>query len=167
MNPTELYDINDFWLEPFWQTVWFRWTVVGGGFVALLLVGIMLWRFFFLKKRKRLLWQVALDDLMVLRSLPLDDGETQSRVYVAMTRILKDYMTQRYGWDVRGLTDSEVVLFLQEKRVDPRIAKAFETVASGCVRVKFAQESSRREQVLTDLALSEDIIRATIPSHDA
>lgn len=167
MNSAGLYEIYDFWHEPFWQTAWFRYAVLGVGVCLLMALAFFVWRLIFCRRKKRLMWDVALEELAVLKTLNLEEAEIRRGAYHAMTRILKNYLTLRYGWDLAGLTDNEAVIFLYEKQVDHRIAQSFERVVLGCVMIKFAQESSVRDQVVADVALSEEIIRATIPSQVA
>lgn len=164
MNSVGLYEIYDFWHVPFWQTTWFRYTVLGCTVFALIGLALFFWRLYSGRRKKRLVWDVALEELALLKTLSLENAENRRVAYDAMTRIVKSYLTQRYGWDLVGLTDNEAVVFLYEKQVDHRIAKAFESVVFGCVMIKFAQESSIRDKVVADIAVCEEIIRATIPS---
>lgn len=164
MNAQGLYEIYDFWHVPFWQTLWFKLSVVSVFILIFLGLMVFVWRQVRARKNKRPLWERALIELDSIRGRNLDDSEVRRAVYDQVTRLLKEYCVQRYGWDVGGLTDREIIIFLTDKRVDLRMQQAFERIARGCELVKFAHESVNRDRVLADCALSEEFIRATIPS---
>jgi hypothetical protein len=154
----------DFWHEPFWQTLWFKLSVII--FLGAILLGLMffVWQWVRARKNKKPLWERALAELSIIRGHDLENLEIRRAVYDQVTRLLKEYCVQRYGWDVGGLTDKEIIIFLTDKRVDLRMQQAFERIVHGCELVKFAHESVNRDRVLADCALSEEFIRATIPS---
>lgn len=164
MNAQGLYEIYDFWHVPFWQTSWFKIFMGMLLLVASLVLFIFIWRFISARRKRRPLWEVALVKLSALRGLDLDNPAVCREIYDEMTRLLKDYCVQRYGWDVAGFTDREIIIFLNKKNVDLRLQEAFKKIAYGCELVKFAHENVNRDRVLADCALSEEFIRATIPS---
>jgi hypothetical protein len=163
MDGQGLYEIYDFWHIPFWQTSWFK-LFVGSSVAAILFVALaFMWRFLHARRKRRPLWEEAFFELNAIRGRDLGNSEERRVVYDEITRLLKNYCVRRYGWDVGGLTDKEVIVFLANNKVDSRLQQAFSHVACGCELIKFAQESVNRDRVLADCALCEEFIRATIP----
>jgi hypothetical protein len=164
MNAQDLYEMYDFWHEPFWQTLWFKLSVGSLFIVIFLWLIVFVWRLVRARKKKSPVWEVAFARLNDFQARDLENPEVRRLIYDEMTRLLKEYCAQRYGWDVGGLTDKEIIIFLSSKQVDFRLQHAFEQVVRGCELIKFAHESVNRDRVLADCALSEEFIRATIPA---
>jgi len=164
MDAQGLYEIYDFWHKPFWQTPWFRLSLAC--VLIFMAIGLLLsfWRWLRARRKKKPVWERALSEINSMRERNLDDLEMRRAVYDKMTRLLKEYCVERYGWDVGGLTDKEIIIFLTNKQVDLRMQQAFESIVHGCELIKFAHESVNRDRVLADCVLSEEFIRATIPS---
>jgi hypothetical protein len=164
MDAQGLYEIYDFWHVPFWQRLWFKLSV--GGALVILCLGLLIfaWRFIRVRKNKKPVWERALAEINSIRERDLDNLEVRCAVYDHVTRLLKEYCVERYGWDVGGCTDREIIIFLTSKHVDLRMQEAFERIARGSELVKFAQENVNRDRVLADCLLCEEFIRVTIPS---
>jgi len=163
MNAQGLYEVYDFWQVPFWQTLWFKLSVDSLLGVLCLWLLIFIWRLLQARKKKRPLWERALEEINALRCRDLSNPVVRRVTYDEITRLLKNYCAQRYGWNVGGLTDREIIIFLADKRVDLRLQDAFKRIVQGCELIKFAQETVNRDRVLADCALGEEFIRATIP----
>jgi len=163
MDVQGLYEIYDFWHEPFWQTIWFKALMISAFTGLLFAILFFAWLLLRLRKKSKSLWEVALARVAVIRERDLDNPEVRRAVYVELTSLLKEYCVNRYGWQVGGLTDRECIIFLHDKHVDLRMQEAFERIACGGESIKFAHESVNRDRVLADCALCKDFFCATIP----
>ena len=56
-------------------------------------------------------WDAALQSLSMLQQEKVATIEQGGNLYAAITRILKNYVHQRYGFDIASKTDDELVVF--------------------------------------------------------
>lgn len=164
METRGLYGMYDVLHIPFWQTVWFRATIGALLFIGFSGVLFFVWKKLQMRKRKSHSWERALALLDEISKRDLMAIEQRRVLYYDLTRILKEYCGERYGWDIGGLTDQESIHFLLAKKVDTRLQYTFKQVVQGCELIKFAQESVDCERIQADCLLCKEFIRATIPS---
>ena len=158
----DFYDIYDTWHVPWWQTQAFYY---GLGFAALiLLVGFVYYCVARCRAKRALLkpWDRA---LRVLRGLEkhMFIPEKSGEFYACITRTLKNYVHERQGFDVVGMTDQELLTFLAGVEFPKDILEHLRGIIKGGTVVKFANVQALQDQQARDLATGIMIIKQTIP----
>ena len=157
----KLYPIYGVTHEPFWQTPFFYMLVTL--LAVLLILGVLFFILRFLYKSKpQKSWVVACARLNELKSADVtkDKGKLW---YVTLIKTLKEYLRDRYGWDVVGLTDDEAIIFAQKKNFDPEQLEKLKAIFYGAILVKFANKGAIKEQAIRHLADAQEIVAATKP----
>ena len=159
----DLYDIYGTWHIPFWQTTTFY-------VVVSLLVGlVVLWiAWYFInnyraKKQQRTPWERALHSLEQLRSQKVVSVQHGKQFYLALTTIIKQYLHDRFNFDVLGKTDRELLMYLEHIHVAPDLVEDIRAIAQGGLLVKFANVQAVQEQVDKDFERAVLLIKKTIP----
>ncbi len=164
-NKIELYDIYDLWYQPFWQTTWFWWfAIVSAVGLIMLIVWYMAHRYRArIPAREKPAWQVALKRL---EGLPKrNDSVTPKEFYGIITGTLKEYFQRRYGFDLHGKTDQEVLAYLTHEAVPDDIVRDLTVIFTHGVANKFADGMQQQELCLQDLSLSIAIVKRTMPEN--
>ena len=162
---TGLYGNYGMWHVPFWQTKTFCIVVkVTACFIALVIV-IVLYRAYknYQKRKKVPAWTVALQELHQLKKDHKTTAEQGEQFYVAISLLLKKYLHARFGYDVLGKTDDEVVVCLEQHQCDPKVTEKVRKILQGGVIIKFANAKAVQEQISDDYALAIAIIKQTTP----
>lgn len=164
MQKDALFPIYGIWHKPFWQTrtffiiVWILITVL-----VLLLFWVLIKKFL-LKRREKPSWVKALDELEKLKKMLITGKIDPKWYYITLTSILKQYFFSRYGYDVLGKTDAEVLAFLEGKHFREDLLEGMEKMFGGLLVVKFANAKAAKEQMEADLARCIHIVKETVPS---
>lgn len=158
-----LSPIYGLWHKPFWQTKTF-YVILG----AVLLLLIFFTILFLIKKyvRKRVektAWQIALFDINALKELLLQNKVNSQDFYLSLTEIIKSYLFARYGYDLFGKTDLQMIQVLQKKQFDKELLESIEDMLQSIQIVKFAKASAAKEVMEQDIAKSIVVINKTIP----
>ena len=161
-----LYGIYDVWYTPFWSATWFKVTVTCAIVVLLSLITWLVVRMIRARKPKLLPWQVALVELASLDIDNLADNSARKEFYVTLTVIIKRYLQKRYGYDLSGKTDIEVLQMLHEHKFTRELLEELEDIIAGGIKVKFANEMAVQQQIEHDLVRSIELIKKTIPVPD-
>jgi hypothetical protein len=161
----KLHDIYDVWHVPFWQRAWFFWSVCALALVVLILiVGIIIKKY---RSRKKMVvvapWDAALQSLSMLQQEKVATIEQGGNLYAAITRILKNYVHQRYGFDIASKTDDELVVYLEQNHFDPLLLSDIREIFEGSVYIKFAHVHVMQERIEKDLERSIAFVKATVP----
>lgn len=161
----QLYDIYGVWYVPFWQRPWFYWSMLSVGFVGIsILVWMFIKKYYGQKSVEQIpYWQQALDQLHLLRQHNVATAEHGQKFYLTLTIILKNYMQERYAYDVRSKTDAEVLAYLKEMNFDKTLYNELEQVFQGSVFIKFANTQAMQSQIEQDLLRSQAFIHNTLP----
>jgi hypothetical protein len=162
---TGLYENYGLWHVPFWQTrpfqVMFMTSLI---IVVLLIVFYVIHRYIRYKNsKKRLPWDQALYELEQLDKNHKVSIEGGKEFYSAVSEIIKYYMAARFGYDVVGKTDSELVRYLEEKRMDEDIVLEIKHILHGSEVIKFANAQAIQEKISDDFNRSLALIEKTIP----
>jgi len=162
---TGLYENYGLWHVPFWQTQKFQLMLkIGGVVLALLIVAFLIKKYSDYKRRKKLsAWDQALLDLRTLKNEQKISVEQGKEFYLAATALLKKYLYERFGYDVLGKTDSEVVQYLQEWHADEQVIADIRLLMQGSMVIKFANAQAAQEQIEHDYIRAIAIIQRTIP----
>ena len=162
----QLYDIYDVIYHPFWKTYWFFLISV---LMGLLIVGVGLYFIVrWLKHRKlhRTYWQQVLDDLACVRN-EIEQGKVKpDQIYKQMIAILKEYCSLRYGINMRGFTDTELIIHLEQFVSSDQLAP-LKMLTPRAIEVKFAGEKVAKKLMLEDTVHIRNFIEKTVPSENS
>jgi len=165
LNNKELFPIYGLWHKPFWQTKLFYF-IVGSIILFIILVFVLLLIRRYLKKKcTKMVWEKALFDLSNLEKLIVKNKISSKNFYLLLTEIIKKYLYNRFGYDLFGCTDQEVILFLEDKNFDKDLLENIADMFESMQVVKFAAQSVVKELMERDLARSIDLVKKTIPKH--
>ncbi len=160
----QLYDIYGMVHVPFWQTTAFYVVV---GILAGLVVGVIGWRlirYWRLRARPALPpWEQALIALNKLCDKEVMTSDRSKEFYDRLTMILKQYLHDRYAYDVMGKTDQELLVYLESVSFDAALTEIIRNLLQGSVMIKFANAQGAREQMERDIASSIIVIKKTVP----
>ncbi len=162
---TGLYENYGLWHVPIWQTEKFQLAVkIIAISVMLLVVALVIRKYMQYRKRKKLpLWDQALADLNQLKQEHKVDVLYGKEFYVTVSALLKKYFYDRFGYDVVGKTDDEMIQYLQEHYPDAQSIEDIKALLQGSVIIKFANVQAAQEQIDHDYVRSIAIITKTIP----
>lgn len=140
--------------------------VFGGALVALIaLVFIAYQAYTQYIASKKPYWQVALEDLSSI-NLPVSSSMVdEKRFYGGLTRILKWYCCNRYGWFLASKTDAELMAVLKELGVTGELLEPLEHCMRTSIQVKFAKDLVSHEQAMLDKRAVVAFIEQSIPTH--
>jgi hypothetical protein len=158
------YDIYGLWHIPWWQQPIFKIVVVA--IVLVLVLGFIAYLLKKLTNRKRTLsaGEVAQRDLASLGTPDMLNERKAKFFYSQLTTIIKQYICVRYGFDIVGKTDREMLMFLDEQVVFPRdLMPLLYDIFDHASQIKFANSAGIVEQMQSDLALGVRLIKETIP----
>lgn len=162
---TGLYENYGLWHVPFWQTEKFQLGIkIAAALLLFLSVAYVLRKYVQYRRRKRLpLWDQALADLNQLKQEHKVDVLYGKEFYVTVSALLKKYFYDRFGYDVMGKTDDEMIQYLQEHYPDAQSIEDIKALLQGSVIIKFANVQAAQEQIDHDYVRSIAIITRTIP----
>jgi len=151
MNEQGLYDIYGAWHIPFWQTkqfYLFLTCIAAVGIVLLLWYAIRRYR-----SRPVLLspQQRALQQLQALKKNNRATVVAAKEFYSTVTRVLKDYVYERYGYDTYDKTDVEFLHYLEDKEFPANLLTDLQAIFSGSEIIKFANAQAIQDQIESDL----------------
>lgn len=160
----QFYDIYDVWHVPWWQHPFVR---IGIG--LLLVIFIVLLVILIIKKcmhRKKSIpaWQEALSGFDRLGRSDMLNERMAKIFYTQLIIIIKQYIHKRYGFDVDGKTDKEILVFLDEQIIFPRdLIAVLQAILDHASQIKFANFAGLLEQMQRDLALSVRLVKESMP----
>jgi hypothetical protein len=162
---TGLYENYGLWHVPIWQTAKFQLAVkIIGGLVLLLIIIFLVRKYLQYRKRKKLpLWDQALLELNQLKREHKVDVLYGKEFYLMISALLKKYFHDRFGYDLMGKTDEEMIQYLQEHYSDAQSIEDIKALLQGSVIIKFANAQAAQEQLDHDYVRSIAIITRTIP----
>ena len=162
---TGLYENYGLWHVPFWQTQKFKMAMqICLFFVVLLVIAMLIKKYLTYRRRKKLpLWDQALFEVTQLKKDHKVSVIHGKEFYAAISTILKGYFHDRFGYDVMGKTDDEVVEYLKNHHKDELIVEEIKTVLQGGIIIKFANAQAAQEQIEHDYMRTVAIIKRTIP----
>jgi hypothetical protein len=158
MDERGLYDIYGTWHIPFWQTSWFFWLSITIGALVGAFFARILYRRYFNKNQELTPYESAQRGLKKLQNKLITNKADAQAVYFELTGLLKQYIQNSLGYQVIGLTDSELISFLSEHYFPAQAYAHLKDICNGCQHIKFAQENVLNEQIQQDIAKSFVII---------
>jgi hypothetical protein len=162
---TGLYENYGLWHVPIWQTEKFQLGIqIAAVVLLLLIVACVVRKYMQYRQRKKLsLWDQALADLNALKQEHKVDVLYGKEFYVTVSVLLKKYFHDRFGYDLIGKTDDEMIQYLQEHYSDAQSIEDIKALLQGSVIIKFANVQAAQEQIDHDYVRSIAIITRTIP----
>ena len=157
-----LYDIYGIYHLPFWQTRLFYLLVAS---VIFLFVFFGVWRGIKMRRAKKLVkrsWQVAMDELRKLERQQILDRQMAQEFYLSLTAIMKRYLQDRYGYQVVGKTDDELLMMLPSIHFPKNLIPGLEVLFRGSVEIKFAQGLALSAQAQQDLFHAMHVVQETM-----
>ncbi len=160
----ELYDIEPLWHIPFWQTKQFVWILIGIGiFLVALIIFFVLKKWYF-KKRVQSPWERALAQLAALEKNKYVSMVHGKEFYSELTRILKEYIHDRYQIDVIHATDEEFLIILEKQpELSSVLYEQARDLMDGMAFIKFANVQAAQKKIADDFERMRQIVKATIP----
>lgn len=158
------FDIYDMAYVPWWQR-----PVVKVAFWALLVAAIVLVAWYIVRRflaRRRPLepWVQAHDALEVLGKPEMLGQATGKLFYTRLIDVLKLYIHRRYGYDIQGKTDREIIVYLEQQVSFPRdLVPVLGDLCDHALLVKFAHVTESVERMKADIDLARRVIKETTP----
>ncbi len=162
ISMTDFYDIYGTWHTPWWQTAFFYYSLLACGAFAILAIGYVIIKRHRAKKMILTSWDRALVQLKEVET-QMHDVTRSGYLYARITTTLKRYLQERFGFDVVGMTDDELLAYLGDTEFPKDLLEDLRGVVKGGLTAKFANVVAVREQLERDIALSIMIIKKTIP----
>lgn len=162
-NPLDqLHDIYDLWHIPFWQTRAFKLSLIIIIFLMLLLIGSIVFKRIYRRYRTLKPWDQAILDLEQLqKKIALLDAK---EFYTRLTTILKTYLRDRYGFDVMGKTDDELIHYLSTTDFPVTLLERLQALLARSAAHKFAANPAvSNNLMLDDTLIGITLIQQTIP----
>ena len=165
LNEQGFYDIYSVWHVPFWQQAWFYWSAIAVALLTILAILFLIYKRYFAKPKAPITpWQKALAELDYLKRKPIITQEDGKEFYFALTAILKQYLSSRFGYPLQGKTDSEMASYLKDSELETKYQIG--DICNGCMVIKFANQQAMAAQVQKHLATSIKIVQETIPTKE-
>lgn len=164
-DQTELYGNYGIWHRPFWQTTTFYMMIGTITFICLVfLCGLLIKKYRSRRKKQVVpIWQHALQGLELLQKNNKITPIHGKEFYLTVTAILKNYLQERFSLNLRGKTDTEVIVYLEKVAgIDQELLQTIRTVFNGGVMIKFANERAVQEQIEHDFNRSIMIVKKTM-----
>ena len=122
-----------------------------------------------MKRRKPLTpWAEARKALELL-SVPATLNESTGKVfYTRLVDVIKKYIHRRYGYDIEGKTDREIINCLGQHVSFPRdLLPVLSDILDHGLHVKFARELGVAEHMKADVELGLRLVKDTTPPDNA
>ena len=159
MNPNiDFYDIYEYYYIPYWQKTWF-WVIVL--FFIGLLLGLLIFYIWYRRRRLITPWDWAFAELNKLTKKQMQTKDDIKRCYFDLTRIIKTYLTKRFGFQTQEKTDEELVAFLEKQKFDTNLIEMLKKTAQGAQWIKFANETALKAQIDQDVQAVRHLIEQT------
>jgi len=151
------------WRVPWWQTNYFYGALA---VIGIFLVTLVIWygvrKYRSSKRKGEPPWDVALKELTDIEQTLAGKGMLGKTFYFRLTWMFKRYINARYGFDVYGKTDRELISFLELVGFAPNLVQEIRLIFEGSAVIKFANEQAVQERIKNDLAASIAFINKTI-----
>jgi len=162
---TGLYENYGIWHIPFWQqpTFIFSLKVVAAAFIVAL-AAYAIKKYIHYKKSKKLSpWDQAFADLENLKKKQMLSVAKGKEFYLALSAILKQYLADRFTYDVLGKTDAEVVHYLQEHKAQQELIDDMQALVENAQVIKFANAQAAQDQIIYDYDRVFLLVKRSIP----
>ncbi len=162
METTPLfYEVYGFYTKPWWQVPW------KVGCLILIIIGIAISAYVFyrvLPRSAKSPWERALNDLEKLTPLDYATQKDFSLYYASLTKIMKNYVQEIFGWEVSHATDDELITLLIKNNAPAIIQETAEKIRNAAIGVKFARMDALKEEARRDKEVLIELIKQSIPA---
>ncbi len=157
------HDIYDMVYCPWWRTKFFFFSMAVVGVLLLCAgIGYYVWRLRRLKKNILPVPEWCVKELKNIEFMALSGTLTDySYAYVAITRVLREYISYRFGVASVHKTDEEFQRDIANVDLAPADTEVLQELTMRAYRVKFARESVAVSQLFSDIVLVLDLIQKT------
>ncbi len=158
----QLLDIYGMWHTPWWQTTTFYCVV---GMFGVLCVGLILVRacmYWRAKKKIVTPWDTALMRLEQARRECMT-AQQSKMFYEYVIMVLKQYLHARFGFDIMGKTDQEVLDYLANNGASTELVESLRNIMLGSALVRFANQQAVQQHMEHDFALAVTVVKNTVP----
>lgn len=155
-----IYDLYDIWYKPIWKNPVF--IVILVILAVVFFVGIVYLAVKKYHSRKILPWDKALNAIKQV-SLAQDTISHQA-FYFKITAILKEYLHNQYGLDLKGKTDSEILTIVAQNNLPSEVGDILAELFNGSIRIRYANELAAAQLLKDDLNRANALVRLTIPA---
>lgn len=157
-----LYPIYGLIKKPFWQTTIFNVIIC-----VFLLLFLFIMAGFIIKKlkgrkKKILCHEYAIMELNKLGEMLENNSINGKFFYLRITEILKRYLNDRFGYDLLGLTDHEMIIFLEKNKFDEIFLENIRSMTKSEEIVKFACANVAKDLMERDLNFCKNLVQAFI-----
>lgn len=155
MNDIELFELYDIWYQPPWFIRYF-FLLIGVGIIGI--SGFLLYRWYKKRFSKRKNYgQIALENLAEL------DCKNHKSFYFSLTALLKKYLSARYGTDLNGKTDQEMVEYFDTNKFIDGHVEDLKKIFNVTTAVKFSDQDVHDSILQEHLFLSIQVVKNTMP----
>ncbi len=156
---TDIFEIYDFYVTPWWQEPWILATIGA----IILVAGVALW--YFLKRQRAVTpWESALAQINSLSPDHFGRKDEFKQFYFMLSSIVKTYVDARYSWYTRAKTDDELVNWLEHEHPEHVCTAVMKTMVENMLLIKFANVDAIKSQALHDKQAIIDLIKKTKPT---
>lgn len=134
------------------------------GLVLTALIGYILLKRYRSKRPPVPAWQIALNRLEELKKNGLLSPDMSERYYVQLTSLLKEYISDQFGVDVRSFTDDQICAYIDQKIHYTDYKEGLKRIFTAGVFIKFANQSAIEKQMLEDWQHAHDFVHVSKPS---
>jgi hypothetical protein len=159
MNEHGLYDIYSVWHVPFWKTQFFYASISIFVVLFFLMLALILYKWYKMRKKSISLWDQASADLQAL----LMKQESVSNLYAQLTHILKKYISDRYACDLYADTDAEFIFSIKKLDIPSQVCMDIESILEGVTEIKFSNISVARVKLEEAVRQAVQCVQRTIP----
>ena len=158
----QLYDVYGIQYVPWWHSTIFYACVGAICSVIAVIIGYWFFKRYRARGNNRTSWQVALHALDELSRQSMHPDN--SRIfYYTLTDIIKQYLHERYGYNVIDKTDDECITYLADTDFPRELYVLLEAMLRAGKMSKFAYVQASEQQMRDHVAAGRYIIKFTIP----
>lgn len=156
-----LYGIYGLVGKPFWQTKFFYIILAVIFLIVFMFIVYIVVKKYKNSRPKELPDKRALRELLELKNLLLQDKISHKNFYLNLTCIIKQYLFGRFGYDLFGLTDNELIKFLRDNNFDLGLLEGIKEMFLSMEVIKFANAQVVKNLMEKDLTICVDLVNKT------
>lgn len=163
MSEQELYGIYGVWYIPFWQqSIFYGLCCLIGCIILFFGIYVFFKSMRNAKEAPLVYWQKALKDIELIRTRYQKNELYESDLYMALTGIIKEFMSIYCKVDFKAKTDDECVFALNNLVISDEKKASLERLFRGSTLIKFSSMHVSAEQIQHDLDTCSAFIQESI-----
>lgn len=160
-EPLEIYPIYGLWHVPFWQRPLFLVVIVLLGSIVASFLMYRAFKKYKSKKSQITPWEKALTQLQHMKQQHMLSKEHSERYYVALTFLIKEYITLRFHHDVLSFTDEQMYKHLEGQPLFREQKEQLKKIFGAGQLIKFANHHAIEQQMKDDWQHTYDFVMKT------